>query len=306
MQHFINIQTCPAKIIKELIDRSNYWKSVTNQGPCNKILHNKTIGMIFEKPSTRTRIAFEVAITKLGGTSLFLNSKDLQLSRNEPIKDTARVLNSYLDGLVIRTYKHDVLDEFIKYSNIPIINGLSEQEHPCQTIADLLTMQELLGNLAGKKIVFVGRYNNVSHSLMMGSLKMGMTFALLIPTNDCPNTTVLEQAQEIAKNNNGNLLITQDIKEALTESSIIYTDVWQSMGDETQLNRINLMCYQINSNLLKQAEKDIKVMHCLPAKRNEEITDEVLESHQKTIFQQADNKLYSHMAILEKFVHLTN
>lgn len=302
MKHFIDIQSCPAETIHELIDRSNHWKMASKHGSYNKILDNKVIGMIFEKPSTRTRIAFEVAITKLGGTAIFMNSKDLQLSRNEPIKDTARVLNSYLNGIVIRTHAHEVLNEFVQYSKVPVINGLSEYDHPCQTIADLMTMKEIFRDLFGKKIVFVGRYNNVSHSLMMGALKMGMVFSLLIPTEDYPNKTTVNQAQEIAKKSNGKLLITQDLKEAIKGSCIIYTDVWHSMGDENQLNRLNLMCYQINSNLLKHAEKGIKVMHCLPAKRDEEITGKVFEDHEKTIFQQAENRLYSHMAILEKFI----
>ena len=156
MKNFISIQECPTETIEKLIDRASYWKSKSKQGTCDKILNNKVIGMIFEKPSTRTRVAFEVAIAKLGGTGLFMSSQDLQLSRNEPIKDTARVLSSYLDALVIRTHKHNVLDEFTVHSNIPIINALSEDEHPCQTIADLMTMKEVLGDLAGKKIVFVG------------------------------------------------------------------------------------------------------------------------------------------------------
>lgn len=299
MKNFISINDCNAEIVKELIDRSLYWKMMNKKGSYSKILENKVIGLIFEKPSTRTRVSFEVASIRLGANPLFLNSKDLQLSRNEPIKDTVRALNAYVNALVIRTHKHEVLEEYAKYSTIPIINGLSAMEHPCQTIADLVTMKEELGELSGEKIVFVGRYNNVAHSLMMGSLMMGMTFCLLVPTADIPGKKILEQAQGIAKQNGGKLLITEDVKEAMENSRIIHTDVWQSMGEEG-VDQASLMSYQVNSNLLKYTEKHAKVMHCLPAKRGEEITEEVFEEHAKTIFQQAENRLYSHMAILEK------
>lgn len=303
MKNFISIKDCSTEVIEELINRSEYWKMMNKKGTYSKILENKVIGMIFEKPSTRTRVAFEMASERLGGRAMYMNSGDLQLSRNEPIKDTARVLSSYINGIVIRTHKHEVLEEFVEYSDVPIINGLSEKEHPCQTIADLLTIREELGQLYGEKIVFVGRYNNVSHSLMMGSLKMGMEFCLLVPTWDIPGEAIIEEAQEVAEESGGKLLITEDLKEAMEDSRIIYTDVWQSMGDDGELDRANLMSYQLNYNLLKYAEKTVKVMHCLPAKRGEEITEEVFEEHAKTIFQQAENRLYSHMAILEKIMN---
>lgn len=303
MKHFIALEESSPELIDALINRTSYWKKASQEGVCDKVLANKVVGMIFEKPSTRTRVSFEVAVARLGGAALFMNSKDLQLSRNEPIKDTARVLGAYLDALVIRTYQHAILKEFIQYSNISIINGLSDQEHPCQTIADLMTMKEVLGDLAGKKIVYTGRYNNVSYSLMLGALKMGMEFSLLVPTGDYPDKKVVEQAQGIAKKNQGKLLMTQDLKEAMEGSSVVYTDVWESMGDEKKMDRVNLMCYQVSDSLLKHAGKDVKVMHCLPAKRGEEITEAVLEGHQSIVFQQAENKLYAHMAILEKFLN---
>lgn len=302
MKNFMSMKDCSTEVIKELIDRSEYWKMMNKKGSYSKVLKNKVIGLIFEKPSTRTRVAFEVASTRLGASALFLNSKDLQLSRNEPIKDTARVLGSYVNGLVIRTHKHEVFEEYAQYSAVPIINGLSAKEHPCQTIADLVTMKEELGQLSGEKVIFVGRYNNVAHSLMMGSLKMGMVFCLLVPTLDIPGQEVIEEAQEVAKQNGGKLLITEDVKEAMEGSRIVYTDVWQSMGEEG-MDQTSLMSYQLNDNLLKYTEKAAKVMHCLPAKRGEEITEAVFENHAKTIFQQAENRLYSHMAILEKMVN---
>lgn len=301
MKHFIGIENCNGEQIEDLVNGAIHWKSVNKEGSKGSALDNKVVGMIFEKPSTRTRMAFEVASVKLGGNAIFMNKNDSQLSRNESIKDTAKVLSSYLDGIIIRTHKHKDLEEFAKYSDVPIINALSEKEHPCQAIADLMTIKEEIGNLRGKKIVFAGRYNNVSYSLMLGALKMGMVFSLLVPTSDIPSKDIMEKVQEEAKKYGGELLITEDVKEAIEGSRIVYTDVWQSMGDEGELDWTNLMSYQLNKNLLKHAEK-AKVMHCLPAKLGEEITEDVFEEHAKTIFQQAENKLYSQMAVLEKII----
>lgn len=301
MKHFLKIEDCSADLLAELIEKGMFWKSMNENGLNSTILDNKVVGMIFEKPSTRTRVAFEVGTAKLGGKTTFMNKNDLQLSRNESIKDTAQVLSSYLDGIVIRTYKHEVLEEFAKYSDIPIINALCEKEHPCQAIADLMTIKAEVGNLKGTKIVFAGRYNNVSHSLMLGSLKMGMTFSLFVPKFDVPNDTITKSIEQVAEQNGGKLIITQDVKEAMEDSRFVYTDVWQSMGDEADLDSKNLMGYQLNKNLLQYAE-DAKVMHCLPAKLREEITEDVFEEHAKTIFEQAENKLYAQMAVLEKFI----
>lgn len=303
MKNFLSMESCNHEEIQSLLNRSKDWKQKSKDGIESNILNNKVIGMIFEKPSTRTRVAFEVAINKLGGTSLFLNSNDLQLSRNEPIKDTARVLSSYLNCLIIRTHKHEVLEEFAQHSTVPIINGLSAKEHPCQTLADLMTIQEILGTLTAKKVVYSGRYNNVAHSLMIGCLKMGMVFCLLGPKAHMPSPEIIEHAKEITATNSGTLLLTEEIKQGIEGSHIVYTDVWRSMGEENiQFDQEKLMNYQVNSNLLKYSTPDVKVMHCLPAKLDEEITHKVFEDHGETIFQQAENRLYTHMAILEEFL----
>lgn len=203
MKHFIGIEDCSGAVVEELVTQGLVWKKKNQEGGKSDVLANKVIGMIFEKPSTRTRVAFEVASAKLGGSMIFMNKGELQLSRNESIKDTARVLSSYLDGVVIRTHKHEVLEEFAEFSEVPIINALSEKEHPCQTIADLMTMKEGLGELVGKKVAFVGRYNNVSYSLMLGSLKMGMKFSLLVPTGDIPGMDFLGKMKGLAKESGG-------------------------------------------------------------------------------------------------------
>lgn len=255
----------------------------------------KNIGMIFEKPSTRTRISFEVAIYQLGGHPIYLSSKDLQLSRGETIKDTAMVFSRYLDAVIIRTFSHSVIEEFAKWSTIPVINALTDLHHPCQAIADMMTIFEKKGKLDGIKIAYIGDGNNVANSLIEASALTGVNIFIATPRGCEPLEEILQRAKTMTGVN-----LSDNPFEAVLDADVIYTDVWLSMGEEQNTEkREKFKSFQVNSNLLKKAKPDAIVMHCLPAHRGEEITDEVLDGPQSVVLDQAENRLHTEKAILE-------
>jgi ornithine carbamoyltransferase len=268
--------------------------------PHSPILSGKTLGMIFAKSSTRTRVSFEVGMYQLGGYPLFLSQQDIQLGRGETIADTARVLSRYLDGIMIRTYSHSDVEQLAHWSTIPVINGLTDLLHPCQAMADYLTVYERFGKLEGLKLAFIGDGNNMAHSLMLGAAKFGVDFAIACPQGYRPDPQVVSWAREAAKATGSKIEILDDPKEAAAGAEVLYTDVWASMGqEEEQKERERAFCgYQVNQQLLDLAAKDSIVLHCLPAHRGEEITDDVIEGPHSAIFDEAENRLHVQKAIM--------
>lgn len=266
-------------------------------------LEGKSLGMIFEKPSTRTRISFEVGTTQLGGHALYLSPKDLQLGRGETIADTAKVLSRYVDGIMYRAFEHDMMVELAENSSVPVISGLDDVEHPCQIVADLLTIKEKKKNF-DQKLVYVGDGNNVCHSLLLGSALVGMDMTACVPEGYDPDQDIVDKAQEIGKENGADIDIQRKASEAVEDADVIYTDVWVSMGDEEEKEkRMNdFEGYQINKELIKKAEEDVIVMHCLPAHRGVEITSEVMDGTHSVVFDQAENRLHAQKAIMAELM----
>lgn len=297
---FISLHDFSVEEIKYTLNLAHDLKSKQNKGQPHHILKGKTLGMIFHKSSTRTRVSFEVGMYQLGGSALFLSTKDLQLGRGEPIKDTARVLSRYVDGIMIRTHSHEDVLELAKYADVPVINALTDLLHPCQVLADLMTIEEYHGKLKGEKLTYIGDGNNMSHSLMFGGVKMGMHIVIAAPEGYQPDPEVVKLAKKDAKLSGGSVTVTADIKEASKDANILYTDVWTSMGQEEESKeRVkHLQSYQINGEILKTAHKNCLVMHCLPAHRGEEITEEVLEGPQSVVFDEAENRLHVQKAIM--------
>lgn len=263
-------------------------------------LSGKTLAMIFSKPSTRTRVSFEVAMTQLGGHAIYLGVNDIQLGRGETIADTARVLSRYCDGIMIRTFAQSDVETLAKYSKIPVINGLTDLVHPCQILADLLTIKEKFGQLRGLTLAYVGDGNNVCHSLLLGGSKMGMEVRAVTPLGYEPSKQITTLAIEHAKNSGGKVVVTNDINEGVKGADIVYTDVWTSMGQEKERDeRLRVMKpYQVNVDLIRKARSRAIFMHCLPAHRGEEVTDEVADGPQSVIFDQAENRLHAQKALL--------
>ena len=287
--------------VHEVIDFAAELKAMQKAGVPHRILEGKTLGMIFEKSSTRTRVSFEVGIFQLGGTGLFLSSKDLQLGRGEPIKDTARVLSRYLDGIMIRTFGHERIVELAKYADIPVINGLSDLLHPCQVLTDLLTIREHKGkNFRALKMAYVGDGNNMTNSYLYGAAKVGMNLSVATPKNYKPNEEVFENALSDAEETGAEILWTENPAEAVKDADIIATDTWASMGQEAEHDERKKIFapYQVNNELLKHASKNAIVLHCLPAYRGEEITEEVFENNAHVIFDEAENRLHTQKAIM--------
>lgn len=297
---FLSLYDYTPEEINYLLEVAIDLKYKQQNGIPHPYLAGKTLGMIFQKNSTRTRVSFEVGMYQLGGMALFLSANDLQIGRGEPIKDTARVLSRYLDGIMIRTYSHDEVLELAKYADIPVINGLTDLLHPCQALADLMTIKEYKGQLAGLKMAYIGDGNNMAHSLMYAGAKMGMHVAVASPTGYTPDETVTEQATAVAAETGGSISITGDINEAAKDADVIYTDVWASMGQEEEAakRRKAFAGYQVNRELLQLAKHDVIVLHCLPAHRGEEITDEVIEGPHSAVFDEAENRLHAQKAIM--------
>lgn len=265
----------------------------------HEFLKGKTLAMIFQKSSTRTRVSFEAAMYHLGGLGMFLSKNDLQIGRGEPIQDTARVLDRYVDGILIRTFSHQEVECLAEYSKVPVINGLTDDYHPTQALADLLTIWEHQGTIAGIKLAYIGDGNNMAHSLMLAGAIMDMEIVIAAPVGYQPNPAVVDKAKALAKNP-AKIKVISDQKEAVRGARVLYTDVWASMGQEGEAAaRIKaLASYQINQELLSLAETDAIVMHCLPAHRGEEITADVMEGPQSVVFDEAENRLHAHKAIL--------
>jgi len=277
-----------------LADELKYKKK---NGIPHEYLKGKTLGLIFQKSSTRTRVSFEVGMHDLGGSPLFLSSNDLQIGRGEPTKDTARVLSRYLDGIMIRTFKQSEVEDLAKYGSIPIINGLTDYCHPCQVLADLMTIREHKNKIEGLKLCFIGDGNNMANSLIVGGIKMGMKVAIACPSDYKPDAEIMKWAEE-----NGDFLCTEDIKKAVDGADVLYTDVWASMGQEEEAEKRKAIFkdYQINDDVMLVANEGAMVLHCLPAHREEEITAKVFEEHANEIFDEAENRLHAQKAVLVK------
>lgn len=274
-------------------------KQLKSAGTTHEYLKGKSLGMIFEKASTRTRVSFEVGMTDLGGHALFLNPQDLQLGRGEEIRDTARVLARYVDAMMIRAYKHATIEEFAHYSSVPVINGLSNTLHPCQVLADIMTLSERFHDLSDLRLAWIGDGNNVCNTWILSSALTGMEVVVASPPRYRPKDTFVNQAQAAG----GRIRIVTDPGEAVRDADVLYTDIWVSMGDEQEhAERLQAFKgYTIDSHLLARASPDALVMHCLPAHRGEEITDDVIEGPQSIVWDQAENRLHAQKALL---VHL--
>ena len=286
--------------IEEIIKASELLKLQLLRHQEHPLLKGKTLAMIFEKPSTRTRVSFEVGMWQLGGYPLYLSANDLQLGRGETIADTARVLSRYVDGIMARVFSHQTILDLTRYSSVPVINGLSDFSHPCQGLADLFTIHEKKGRLSGLKLAYVGDGNNVAHSLIFGCSKVGMNITLACPKGYEPKPEVVSKAEEEAKRNGCEIKLTIDPRDAVRGADVVYTDVWASMGKEKEHEeRVKaLKPYQVNGRLVKEAKEDYIFMHCLPAHRGEEVTDEVADSRNSVIFDQAENRLHTQKALM--------
>lgn len=281
----------------ETLDLADKLKAEKKNGIEHHILKGKTLGMIFEKSSTRTRVSFEVGMYDLGGSALFLSSRDLQIGRGEPVEDTARVLSRFLDGIMIRTFAQEEVESLAKCGSIPIINGLTDYCHPCQVLADLQTIREHKGELKGKKLCYIGDGNNMANSLIVGGIKTGMSVAVACPEDYKPDAELIKWAEE-----NGDFLCTPNVLEAVKGADVLYTDVWASMGQEGEAEERKKIFkgYQINDAVMSAANEGAMVLHCLPAHREEEITAKVFEEHANEIFDEAENRLHAQKAVLVK------
>ena len=270
----------------------------------HEILKGKSLGMIFEKSSTRTRVSFETGMYQLGGNALFLSGKDLQIGRGEPIEDTARVMSRFVQGIMIRTYSQDEVEKLAKYSSIPIINGLTDQEHPCQVLADLMTIREYKNILEGLNVAYIGDGNNMAHSLIIGCLKVGMNFSIACPEGYMPKEEYITKGKELAKVEGTKFNISNNPTDAIKNADVVITDVWASMGKENEVKeRLTAFSnYQINDELLSFANSNAMVLHCLPAHRGEEITAKVLEEHANEIFDESENRMHAQKAVLVKLM----
>ncbi len=297
---FISLHDYSKEEITKLLELALKLKHEQKNGIAHPILKGKTLGMIFTKSSTRTRVSFEVGMTQLGGYPLFLSGSDIQLGRGESIYDTANVLSRYLDAIMIRTYDHkDVLD-LAEYASIPIINALTDLLHPCQVLADLQTTYEHKGKLEGLKMAYIGDGNNMAHSLMYGCAKVGMEIAVATPKGYECNAEIVENAKADAKKCGGKVITTYDPVEAIKDADVVYSDTWVSMGQESEkAERISIfMPYQVNKELFAKAKSDAVFMHCLPAYRGYEVTEDVIDSPQSVIFDEAENRLHAQKAVM--------
>ena len=299
MKHLLKLADLSTEEIYGILNLADQLKYERKNNIPHPHLQGKKLGMIFSKSSTRTRVSFEVGMYELGGYALFLSDRDLQIGRGEPIKDTIRVLSRYLDGIMIRTFAQQDVEDLAKYGSIPIINGLTDYCHPCQVLADLMTIREYKGSLKGLKLCFVGDGNNMANSLIVGGIKVGMEVAIACPDNYRPDEQIVRWAKE-----NGTLTVTSDLKGAAANADVLYTDVWASMGQESEkaVREKAFAGYCIDAELMKVAKPDATVLHCLPAHRGEEITEEVLEAHAEEIFDEAENRLHAQKAVLVKLL----
>ena len=301
----LSISELSPKDIENILKRSAALKKMLRQGKAHQTLRGKSLGMIFEKSSTRTRVSFEVGMYQLGGQALFLSSSDLQIGRGEPIADTARTLSRYVDGIMIRTFAQKTVDELARYASVPVINGLTDTHHPCQALADLFTIKEKRRKLKGLKLAYVGDGNNVANSLIQACVAVGMHFSIASPSGYELDATILKEARSAARRTRANIVATADPYNAVKDADVVYTDVWASMGQETEhAKRVKAFRgYQIDRNLMKAARRNAMVMHCLPAHRGEEIAAAVIDGPQSVIFDQAENRLHTQKAVLEMLLN---
>ncbi|MBQ4337842.1 MAG: ornithine carbamoyltransferase [Clostridia bacterium] len=299
MKHLLKLQDLTAEEITQILNLADQLKFEKKNKIEHHLLKGKTLGMIFQKSSTRTRVSFEVGMYDLGGSALFLSSNDLQIGRGEPVEDTARVMSGYLDGIMIRTYSQKEVEVLAEMGSIPIINGLTDYCHPCQVLADLMTIREHKRTIEGNKLCYIGDGNNMANSLIVGGIKMGMKVSIACPENYKPDADIMKWAAE-----NGDFVCTPDVFEAAKDADVLYTDVWASMGQEGEaaIRRAAFKGYQINDEVMAVAKSDAMVMHCLPAHREEEITAKVFEEHADEIFNEAENRLHAQKAVLVKLM----
>lgn len=298
MKHLLKMLDLSKEEILDILNLADQLKYENKNGIEHHILKGKTLGMIFQKSSTRTRVSFETGMYQLGGQALFLSNRDLQIGRGEPVQDTARVLSRYLDGIMIRTFEQKEVEDLAKYGSIPIINGLTDFCHPCQVLADLMTIREFKGRFEGLKMCYIGDGNNMANSLIVGGLKVGMEVSIACPKDYQPAAEVLEFAKGY-----GNKFSMTDVPlEAAKDADVLFTDVWTSMGEEaeTEKRKIAFKGYQINDDIMAVAKADAMVQHCLPAHREEEITEKVFEAHANEIFEEAENRLHAQKAVMVK------
>lgn len=298
MKHLLKLLDLSKEEIIGILNLADQLKYENKNGIEHKLLKGKTLGMIFQKSSTRTRVSFETGMYQLGGQALFLSNRDLQIGRGEPVQDTARVLSRYIDGIMIRTFEQKEVEDLAQYGSIPVINGLTDFCHPCQVLADLMTIRERKGRLEGLKLTYIGDGNNMANSLIVGGLKVGMTVAIACPDDYQPDPSVLEFAKEYGDK----FIMTSDIQAAAKDADVLYTDVWTSMGEEAESEKRKkaFAGYQINDAVMAVAKSDAMVQHCLPAHREEEITAKVFEEHADEIFDEAENRLHAQKAVMVK------
>ena len=303
MKHLLKLMDLSAKEISEILNLADQLKYERKNGISHHYLEGKTLGMIFQKSSTRTRVSFETGMFQLGGSALFLSPRDLQIGRGEPVEDTARVLSRYLDGIMIRTFAQSEVEALAEHGSIPVINGLTDYCHPCQVLADLMTIREYKGGFSGRKLCYIGDGNNMANSLIVGGIKMGMSVAIACPDGYKPDAGIMKWAEQ-----NGSFLCTSDISAAAAGADVLYTDVWASMGqeDEAEQRKLIFKDYQINDTALASAKSDAIVLHCLPAHRGEEITATVFEEHAAEIFDEAENRLHAQKAVMVKLMGENN
>jgi ornithine carbamoyltransferase len=301
---FTRIGTWNSEELKTALDLADELKALRKRREPHELLPGRSLGMIFQKPSTRTRVSFEVGIAELGGHGLYLAAGDLQLGRGETIKDTAHVLERYLDAIMIRTFAQEDVEELAEHADIPVINALTDYAHPCQALADLMTIRERLGRLSGVRLAYLGDGNNVCVSLMVGAARFGMRFVAATPEGHQPDANAVTAARRAAVQMGGTVELVRDAKEAAHDADVVYTDVWTSMGqdEEAERRREDLAGYQIDDELLSRASPDAIVLHCLPAHYGEEITEEVLYGPQSAVWDQAENRLHAQKALLALIV----
>ena len=299
MKHLLKMMDLSSDEIVEILNLADQLKYEQKHGIPHDHLKGKTLGMIFEKASTRTRVSFETGMYQLGGYPLFLSANEMQIGRGEPVEDTARVLSRYLDGIMIRTFKQEEVEKLAEYGSIPIINGLTDYCHPCQILADLLTVREYKNKLDGLNMCYIGDGNNMANSLIVGCLKVGMNVSVACPEGYHPDKTVLDFTKAY-----NNFKLTDSPKEAAADADVLFTDVWASMGQESEAEkrRIAFKGYQINDEIMSVAHGDAMVRHCLPAHREEEITAKVFEEHANEIFDEAENRLHAQKAVMVKLM----
>lgn len=300
MKHLLKLLDLSKQEIIDILNLADQLKYELKHGIPHPILKGKTLGMIFQKASTRTRVSFETGMYQLGGYPLFLSANDLQIGRGEPVQDTARVLSRYLDCIMIRTFEQREVEDLAEFGGIPIINGLTDFCHPCQVLADLMTIREYKGRLEGLKMCYIGDGNNMSNSLIVGGLKVGMKVSAACPENYHPSKEVLDFAKEYGDT----FELTDEPVKAAENADVVITDVWASMGqeDEAEKRRLAFKGYQINDDVMSSADKKALVMHCLPAHREEEITTSVFEAHADEIFEEAENRLHAQKAVMVKLM----